>query len=91
MVKTTNQAPFTVGHCAICGTRVLTYVDLNDDGMLVHGCLRCGAALHDDLQSVSQDQLAEHGYEIAVASSCGSGGSGGCGSCGVKSAPVATH
>ncbi len=88
-METTNQpSSFTVGHCSACAADVLTYVDFDANGALVHNCLGCGAALHEDLQSVSPDQLAEHGYEIAAPGSCGSGG---CGSCGVRPAAAATH
>jgi len=84
-----SGAQFTLASCPVCAEQVLTYADLNTEGLLVHKCLSCDATVQDEVRAVPGQQLAEHGYTIDEPGGCGSGcGSGGCG---VRAASASPH
>lgn len=71
---------FTVGHCAACDRRVLTYPDSEIDEDAVR-CVHCDAAVVADLAGAAGEELPEYGYGLLELQGCGSPDCGG-GKCG---------
>ena len=78
-----GDAEFFVGYCPGCEKQVLTCIEFGPTNEERRLCVHCDSGV-EQLRAVSSHDLADTGYEVLEARTCGNGGGCGSGGCGMR-------